>query len=120
VPLEKKLTPDSQLSFFSGHTSATATATFFTAKIWSDYNPESKWKPVVWTAAAAVPAVAGYLRVKAGKHYVSDVVTGYAVGALVGYFVPHLHKIKKGEKRKLRMSTSMIDQVPVFNLKYRF
>lgn len=120
VSIEKKLTTDSQLSFFSGHTSATSTATFFTAKVWSDYNPENKWKPVVWTAAATIPAVTGYLRVRAGKHYTTDVVTGYAVGALVGYFVPHLHKIKRGEKKKLRMSTSMIDEVPVFNMKYRF
>jgi membrane-associated phospholipid phosphatase len=120
VPLEKKLTPDSRFSFFSGHTSATSTATFFTAKVWSDYHPDSKWKPVVWTAAATIPAVTGYLRVKAGKHYVSDVTVGYAVGALVGYFVPHLHKIKRGEKRKLRMSTTMIDDVPVFNVRCRF
>lgn len=120
VPIEKKLTSDSQLSFFSGHTSATATATFFTAKVWSDYHPDSKWKPVVWTAAAIIPAATGYFRVKAGKHYFSDVATGYAVGALVGYFVPHLHKIERGEKRKLRLSTSSIGEVPVFNLKYRF
>lgn len=120
VPIEEKLSPDSRLSFFSGHTSAASTATFFTAKIWTDYHPDSRWKPVVWTAAATIPAVTGYLRVKAGKHYVSDVMAGYAVGALVGYFVPHFHKMKRGEKRKLRMSTSMIDEVPVFNLKYRF
>lgn len=120
VPIEEKRSTDSQLSFFSGHTSATSAATFFTAKIWTDYYPDSKWKPAVWTAAAIIPAATGYLRVKAGKHYTSDVVTGYAVGALVGYFVPHLHKIKRGEKRKLRMSTSMVGEVPVFNLKYRF
>ena len=120
VPLEKKLAPSSQLSFFSGHTSTAAATTFFTAKVWSDYHPDSKWKPVVWTAAAAVPAVTGYLRVKAGKHYPTDVATGYLVGALTGYLVPHFHKIKRGEKRKLRLSTSMIDEVPVFNVKYRF
>jgi hypothetical protein len=47
---------DARKSFFSGHASMTACNTFFAAKIWSDMHPNSKLKPWVWTAAAAVPA----------------------------------------------------------------
>lgn len=103
VAIDDKLTPGARYSFFSGHTSKTAAMTFFTAKVYSDYHPDSKWRPFIWGAAAAVPAVTGYLRVKAGKHYPSDVIAGYAVGALSGILVPHFHKrvVKKTKNPKL-------------------
>lgn len=85
-------------SFFSGHTSLTAMNYFFAAKVFSDFYPDSSWKPYIWGLAITVPALTGALRVSAGKHFVSDVVVGYGVGALIGYMVPHLHKTKK-EKR---------------------
>ncbi len=94
VPLESKLGPEGKKSFFSRSTSITATNMFFAAKVFSDYHPESRWRPVAWGVAAAVPALTGYMRVKAGMHFPTDVIAGYAFGALVGYFIPHLHKIK--------------------------
>jgi membrane-associated phospholipid phosphatase len=92
VPLDPKLTKDARLSFYSGHTSAAASLAFSTATIWSDYHPHSGWKPVVWTGAALFPAVVGLMRVKGGKHFLSDVAVGYGVGAVIGWLVPHLHK----------------------------
>jgi len=86
-------------SFFSGHTSVTAANTFFAASVFSDFFPESKWKPLVWGAAVTIPAITAYLRVAAGKHYPTDVITGYAVGAAVGILVPHWHR-NKGVKNK--------------------
>jgi membrane-associated phospholipid phosphatase len=106
VPSIEKTLPDARLSFFSGHTSTTASMSFFTAKVWSDYHPDSRWKPVVWAGAATLPALTGYLRYRAGKHYFTDVAAGYAVGALVGYFVPHFHKQKRKHGRK-RLSFSV-------------
>lgn len=85
---------NSQRAFFAGHTAATAAATFFMAKAFADFNPDSKAKPYVWAFAAAVPAVVGYLRYKAGMHFLSDNVLGYAVGMGAGILVPQLHKIK--------------------------
>lgn len=92
VPLSEKLTRDARQSFFSGHTSMSAAATFSAARIWSDYHPDSGWKPVVWITAAAVPATVGFLRVKAGKHYWSDVLTGFVVGSACGLVIPHFHR----------------------------
>ncbi|MCB0676279.1 MAG: phosphatase PAP2 family protein [Saprospiraceae bacterium] len=89
---DKKLTPNAKASFVSGHTSMTAANTFFVAKVFSDYHPDSPWKPVVWTAAASIPAVTGFLRVRGGRHYPTDVIGGYVLGGLIGYFVPHLHR----------------------------
>ena len=104
--IESKLTKSAQASFFSGHTSTTATNSFFVAKVFSDYFPDSKWKPVVWTVAAAIPALTGYFRVRAGKHYPTDVMVGYAVGAAIGYFVPHFHK-RKDNKNTLQINASL-------------
>ena len=92
VPLADKLTKDARQSFFSGHTSMSAAATFSAARIWLDYHPDSEWKPVVWAAAAAIPATVGFLRVKAGRHYLTDVLTGFAVGSACGLLVPHFHR----------------------------
>ncbi|MBX2815210.1 MAG: phosphatase PAP2 family protein [Saprospiraceae bacterium] len=92
VPLAPKLSANSNLSFFSGHTSNVAFMYFFTAQAHQDLYPGSSAQPYIWTAAALVPAVQGLLRVKAGKHFLSDVIAGYAVGALVGILVPAIHR----------------------------
>lgn len=79
-------------AFYGGHTANTAAATFFAAKVYHDFNPDSGAEPLVWTAAAVVPAVMAYTRMEAGKHFLSDNVVGYAVGATLGIVVPQLHK----------------------------
>ncbi len=88
---------DSQRSFYAGHTAATAAATFFTAKAFQDYNPDSKLKPVVWAVAIATPALVGYWRYKAGMHFLSDNVLGYVMGAGAGLLIPQWHKNKRSE-----------------------
>lgn len=99
VPNSKKESRTAQLSFFSGHTSTVSVFSFFTAKVYIDHHPDSKLKPLIWGVAASLPALTGYLRYKAGKHYPSDVIIGYGVGALAGILVPQLHKKKDGERR---------------------
>lgn len=101
APLSEKLDIDARKSFFSGHTSMTTANAFFAAKVFNDYYPESKWKPVVWTAAVLVPAYTAWERVNAGKHFPTDVMAAYAVGALCGYFIPHLHKRVTGKERAI-------------------
>ena len=96
--LSDKEKPSARHAFFSGHTSLTAASCFFTAKVFSDYFPDSKYKPLVWAGAIIIPAVTGYLRVEAGKHFPTDVITGYVVGATIGFLVPHFHRsIKIGK-----------------------
>ncbi|OGX88271.1 hypothetical protein BEN47_09325 [Hymenobacter lapidarius] len=79
-------------SFFAGHTAHTATATFFAAKVFHDFNPDSPAQPYIWGAAALVPAAVGYYRMEAGKHFLTDNIVGYTVGAAMGILVPQLHK----------------------------
>ena len=94
VPLTDKQKNSARYSFFSGHASTTATNCIFAAKVFSDYFPKSKWKPWIWSVAILTPAATGYFRVRAGKHYPSDVITGTLVGGAIGFLVPHLHKKK--------------------------
>ncbi|WP_439881264.1 phosphatase PAP2 family protein [Pontibacter sp. MBLB2868] len=92
APLDARLHKYATNSFYAGHTAATASATFFVAKVFHDLNPDSPAAPYVWTAAAAVPVAVGYLRLKAGKHFLSDNILGYAIGTSIGILVPELHK----------------------------
>lgn len=91
-PANAVLSRNDQAAFLSGHTSETATACFFTARVFADYYPDSPFKPYAWTLAAAIPATVGFLRVRAGRHYPTDVLAGYALGTAVGLLVPTLHK----------------------------
>jgi hypothetical protein len=95
VPEHLKYKPDTWHSFFSGHTSISTSACFFTAQVYSDLYPDSRWKPLVWGTAIALPATVGYFRYKGGKHFPTDILTGFAVGAISGLVVPYLHK-KRG------------------------
>jgi hypothetical protein len=90
---EERRDSDAQRSFFAGHTAATAAASFFSAKVFSDYNPNSPAIPYVWAGAVAVPAYVGYLRTKAGKHFLTDNLVGFGIGAACGILVPEIHKI---------------------------
>ena len=107
APMAKRQSKNSQRSFFAGHTAATAAATFFTAKVFNDFNPDSKARPFVWAAAAIVPASVGYMRLKAGQHFLSDNLIGYGVGAAAGILIPHLHKTKNGVTENLSIQPLM-------------
>ncbi|MBC5774154.1 phosphatase PAP2 family protein [Pontibacter sp. KCTC 32443] len=110
VELGEKTESNAQNSFYAGHTAATAAATFFAAKIFHDFNPESNARPYVWAAAAAIPASVGYLRLKAGKHFLSDNILGYTLGAAAGIVIPQLHK--KTNLTGISLTPSVI---PTFN-----
>jgi membrane-associated phospholipid phosphatase len=92
APLEVRLHKYATNSFYAGHTAATASATFFAAKVFHDFNPDSPARPYIWAAAAVIPATVGYLRLQAGKHFLSDNIIGYTLGAGIGILVPQLHK----------------------------
>jgi len=95
VSLEFKLQKNTRKSFYSGHTSHVASLSFLTASIFEDLYPDSPWKPVVWITAIAAPAVTAVARVKGGRHFPTDVIVGYGVGALIGYYIPKLHKVQQ-------------------------
>ncbi len=102
IPMDEKLKMGSEDSFFSGHTSSTAAASFFMAKVYTDYHPETKGKKWLFYSAALIPpALVGYFRYKGLKHFPTDVLTGIAVGAAFGILVPHFHKRMKVKNQNL-------------------
>ena len=98
VGIEMKLSVNARKSFISGHTTASAANMFFLATLFSDYFPESRLKPYVWVLAATIPAWTGFERYLAGKHFPTDIISGYVFGAICGYFVPQMHKTKASNK----------------------
>ena len=109
-PLEEKLKENARVSFFSGHTSHTATLSFLIAKVMTDYHPHAKkgFKIGIWSFAAIVPATTGYLRIRAGKHFPTDTIAGFIAGGLVGILVPHFHKKRKSTiPKKIKLQPAL-------------
>jgi membrane-associated phospholipid phosphatase len=94
VPLSSKLGSRTRDSFFAGHPAAAAASTFFFAKVFSDYHPDSKLRYVFWSAAVIPPSIVAYFRYKEGQHFPTDILAGIPIGAAIGILVPHCHKIK--------------------------
>ncbi len=95
VPLDQRTDADAYVSFWSGHTANTAAITFSTAMMVQRSDASPGLKTGTWIGAATLPAAMGLLRVKAGRHFPTDVLTGYLVGALVGVAVPYFHRSEK-------------------------
>lgn len=122
TPPERRFRNNGQRAFYSGHVAATATATFFAAKVYSDYNPDASGKVFVWAGAAALPAAVGVFRLEAGQHFLTDVLLGYVLGATTGILVPELHK-KKNDNMELYPSSGTAyngDRYKGMALSYRF
>ncbi|HEY9184015.1 MAG TPA: phosphatase PAP2 family protein [Salegentibacter sp.] len=92
IPMKERRDNDAQRSFFGGHVAATSAAAFFTAKVFQDFNPNSRAIPYVWTGAVVIPAFVGYLRTTSGKHFLTDNLMAFGVGAATGILVPEIHK----------------------------
>ncbi len=93
VPLELKTQKNARFSFYSAHASTTASLTFFTARLFSSYLTDTKTKTLIWIGAVTYPALTGFLRLETGRHFRTDVITGYLFGAFFGYIIPDLHRI---------------------------
>jgi membrane-associated phospholipid phosphatase len=81
-------------SFYAGHVQVVATPTFFVAKVFADYHPDSKLKWVFYGIASVATGSMAYMRVQSGMHFPSDVLLGTATGVLAGILVPQYHKTK--------------------------
>lgn len=91
-------------SFVSGHTAGAFACATFTGKTFQDIYGPGMLSKAVWGASLSIAAFTGFARVKAGRHYTTDIIGGAIVGGLVGYFVPHLHK--KSDKSGMKISFS--------------
>jgi membrane-associated phospholipid phosphatase len=110
VPIGVRTGSFSRKSFFSGHTSQSAAASFFFAKVITDYHPTLKpglrWG--LWIFAASIPALNGTFRVLAGKHFPTDVITGYVAGAATGWLIPQLHRTGTSKDAREKLGVGLI------------
>jgi membrane-associated phospholipid phosphatase len=93
-------------SFPSGHTSTAFTATTAGAMLLTiELLGRSKWAiACAWIGGTGLAATTGVLRVAAGRHYPSDVVTSALLGIGVGLAVPlaHWKPTQPGDRVDLR------------------
>lgn len=94
APLEKRLDKGGQRSFYGGHVATTAAATFFTAKVFQDFNPGSNLTPYLYTGAGALTFLMSYMRIRSGYHFLSDCVVSGIIGTATGILIPQFHKNK--------------------------
>ncbi|MBI5021253.1 MAG: phosphatase PAP2 family protein [Ignavibacteriales bacterium] len=105
VPLAEKLTADARDSFFSGHTTWAFASAVFISTVYDEYFPSSRWRTYVWGGSILMAGTIGYLRYDAGYHFPTDIITGAAVGAIIGYVIPAVHK---SNQNNVELSTSYL------------
>ena len=83
---------DACLSFYSGHSSTAFTAAWSGVLLVSETaKMRTGYRALWWGAMMGGAAATAHLRVRAGKHFYSDVVVGALVGSAIGIVVPALH-----------------------------
>jgi membrane-associated phospholipid phosphatase len=85
---------DDHYSFFSGHSSITATVATTALMVALNQQNVGAWGRPAAYAAGGLALTSATLRIAAGKHYPSDVVTGILVGAGVALINTQLHRVK--------------------------
>ena len=118
LPLKERNFGNLRNSFYSGHTSSTATGAFFAAKVFSDYHPNLGGKKyLLFGLAVLPPAIVGIYRIRALKHFPSDVIVGAAIGASIGILIPELHRLAMN---RASFSAIYSEEVKGLGMIYRF
>jgi len=101
---------DWYVSFYSGHSSTTFTAAFAGSYLFGEASSDPALRSLVWGSELMLAALTANLRVRAGRHYYSDIFTGALVGTAVGLGVPLLHggKYRPGAPEVLSASAGVI------------
>jgi len=80
---------DERLSFFSGHAAMSATAAGLLCRdsihkqVWGN---KTYQRALPCAVGVSVSLTTGILRIAANKHWATDVIAGWVVGGLIGYF----------------------------------
>jgi len=82
---------DAYQSFYSAHAATAFCAATAGAYLAGATSNNGGTRALAWGGGFAAAAAAANLRVRAGKHFYSDVVVGGIIGIAIGYAVPALH-----------------------------
>jgi hypothetical protein len=96
---------DAYASFFSGHSSITATAASTGSLLYAMRTDDLVARHLMWGLEFALAGVTAQLRVHAGRHYRTDIWLGTAVGLGIGFGVPALHGLEFSRLRATELLT---------------
>ena len=91
APLADRNSADAGLSFVSGHTTVSFALATSTYMAMHRLHPKSKMPYIVLAVGLAASTFVGTARVMAGKHFITDVLSGAVIGSSLGVLVPSLH-----------------------------
>jgi undecaprenyl-diphosphatase len=92
---------DSALSFFSGHAAITATVSATASYLAFARAPHTARPWITLGVGTALTTFVSIERVRAGKHFPTDVIAGSIAGAGIGLVVPHLHRTDDIKQRRI-------------------
>jgi membrane-associated phospholipid phosphatase len=119
VPMDERKRGGAKNSFYAGHVALVASSTFFMAKVYSDYHPNSGFNWVLFTIAAGATGTTAWCRYDAGQHFPTDIIIGAVQGTLAGILIPQFHKNKKVKEKGLTL-LPMMGESYGFSATYRF
>lgn len=90
-------------SFPSGHSTIAFSSATFASYTFCKYFPESKLKIPVIAGSYGMAVGVAALRVLSGNHFMTDVLTGAAIGSLTGLIVPWLHTFNSKHEIKISL-----------------
>lgn len=83
---------DAYRSWFSGHAAMSFAAVAASGALYADNDAHSpRERALVWGTGLTLATATSNLRVRAGRHFYSDIVIGAVVGGTIGTVVPALH-----------------------------
>lgn len=85
---------DAYLSFYSGHASTAFAAAVGGSYLFTAAHPDSAANPWLWGIESALATATAIGRVRAGKHFYSDVAVGALVGSTLGIGIPLLEGVR--------------------------
>lgn len=98
---------DFMQSFPSGHSTYSFMSAGFISYVFSEYYPESRYKPLIYAASYSAAVATAALRVASGNHFLTDVAAGAFLGTVIGIGVPALHHL---------MADHQYDRTKSFNI----
>lgn len=100
---------DSALSFFSGHAAITATIGATATYLAFARSPHTARPWITLAVATLATTFVSVERVRAGRHFPTDVIAGSIAGAGIGVVVPHLHRTDDIKQRRIWVGFAPID-----------
>lgn len=90
-PQEKVDEGDWNESFPSGHTTMCFMSASFVTYMFNTRYPDSPWRLPLSLSAYGLAAATGAMRMASGSHFLTDVLTGAAIGTAAGFIIPWVH-----------------------------